>query len=210
MRFFFKSSIVLSMETLKKTVGENLANLRKEKKLTQLELAEMFNYSDKAVSKWETGETLPELEVIYQLCEFYGVTLDYLTHEGSKEDKKQFVKEDTPDVNNIAITCLAGSVPWMIATIIFVYLLVINSIIYYPVFVWGVPLTAIVLLFNNRLVYRNRTFKFVSLSVLTWGLIASVFVTVLYALTQIIWPLFLIGIPMQVSLALWYISKKRR
>lgn len=198
------------MESLKKTVGENLANLRKEKKLTQLELAEMFSYSDKAVSKWETGETLPELDVLYQLCEFYGVTLDYLTHEGSKEDKQQFVKDASADKNNIAITCLAGSVQWMIATIVFVYLLVINSIIYYPVFVWGVPLTAIVLLFNNRLVYQNRTFKFVSLSVLTWGLIASVFVTVLYALNQIIWPLFLIGIPMQTSLALWYISKKRR
>lgn len=196
------------METLKKTVGENLANLRKEKKLTQLELAEMFNYSDKAVSKWETGETLPELEVIYQLCEFYGVTLDYLTHEG--EEQKQFVKEDTPDVNNIAITCLVGSIPWMIATIIFVYLLIINSFNYWPVFVWGVPLTSFVLLFNNHQVYHNRTFRFVSLSVLAWGLIASVFVTVLFHTSQLIWPLFLLGVPMQVSLALWYISKKRK
>lgn len=198
------------METLKKTVGENLANLRKEKKLTQLELAEKFSYSDKAVSKWETGETLPELEVIYQLCEFYGVTLDYLTHEENKEEKKQYVKDNTADKNNIAITCLIASVVWMIATIIFVYLLVINSITYWPVFVWGVPLTSIVLLFNNRVVYHNRTFKFVALSVFVWGLIASVFVTVLYHTTQLIWPLFLVGVPMQTSLALWYISKKRR
>ena len=198
------------MESLKKTVGENLANLRKEKKLTQLELAEKFNYSDKAVSKWETGETLPELDVIYQLCEFYGVTLDYLTHEGNKEEKKQYVKDNTADKNNIAITCLIASVVWMIATIIFVYLLVINSLTYWPVFVWGVPLTSIVLLFNNRVVYQNRTFKFVALSVFVWGLIASVFVTVLYHTSQLIWPLFIVGIPMQTSLSLWYVSKKRK
>ena len=199
------------MESLKKTVGENLANLRKEKKLTQLELAEKFNYSDKAVSKWETGETLPELDVLYQLCEFYGVTLDYLTHEGNKLDKAEFTKNNA-DVNNVAITCLIASMVWMVVTIIFVYLLLINKINYWPVFIWGVPGTAAILLVANHMYFKDRIFRFVCYSVLTWGLIASIIFAVYYSTDpkQFIWPLFLLGIPMQTSLSLWFVSKKRK
>ena len=196
------------MDNLRKTVGENLANLRKEKKLTQLELAEKFNYSDKAVSKWETGETLPELDVLYQLCEFYGVTLDYLTHEGNKDAKKEFTKKNA-DVNSVAITCLIASVVWMIATIIFVYLLLINKIVFWEVFIWAIPVTAVVLLFANHAYYKSRVFRFVSYSVFVWGLIASVFFTVQAYTEQVIWPLFIVGVPMQVSLTLWFVSKKK-
>ena len=46
---------------LKEIVGKNLASLRKKKQLTQIELAHIFNYSDKAVSKWELGATLPDM-----------------------------------------------------------------------------------------------------------------------------------------------------
>ena len=67
------------MEDLKIIVGKNLAALRKKKKLTQIELADKFNYSDKAVSKWEQGATLPDLETLCQLCDFYRVTTEVLT-----------------------------------------------------------------------------------------------------------------------------------
>ena len=77
------------MKEIREIVSENLTELRKEKKLTQLELAEKINYSDKAVSKWENGDTLPDIETLQKLCDFYGVTLDYLTHEGSRKDKKE-------------------------------------------------------------------------------------------------------------------------
>ena len=51
-------------EQLKQTVANNIAQLRKSKGLTQLELAERLNYSDKAVSKWERGEGLPDVLVL--------------------------------------------------------------------------------------------------------------------------------------------------
>ena len=79
------------MDDLRKLIGKNLTELRKRKGLTQLKLAEMFNYTDRAVSKWESGETLPDVEVLYNLCEFYGVTLDYLTHE----DNEIYIKKDS-------------------------------------------------------------------------------------------------------------------
>ena len=76
MPIFCPRSILLVMKDLRKIIGDNLTELRKRRGLTQLELAEKFNYTDRAVSKWENGDTLPDVEVLYQLCEYYGVTMD--------------------------------------------------------------------------------------------------------------------------------------
>ncbi|MFA6661210.1 MAG: helix-turn-helix transcriptional regulator, partial [Bacilli bacterium] len=110
------------MENIREIIAENLTYLRKQVKLTQLELAEKFNYSDKAVSKWEKGDTIPDIETLYSLCEFYGVTLDFLTHKGNSNDKKEFVKKRESDFRNkFLITLLLTMIIWMVATIAFVY-----------------------------------------------------------------------------------------
>ena len=70
------------MSDLKIIIARNLVELRKRNKYTQQDLAEILQYSDKAISKWEKGDSLPDIEVLYQICKLYGVTLDYLTHEG--------------------------------------------------------------------------------------------------------------------------------
>ena len=64
------------MDDWKHVVAANLVRLRKEKQLTQLQLAEMLHYSDKAVSKWERGESLPDLAVMKQLADYYGIRID--------------------------------------------------------------------------------------------------------------------------------------
>ena len=66
------------MNDLNFIIAKNLTELRKKNGLTQAELAEKLNYSDKAVSKWEKGESLPGIEVLYKLGELYGVSLDYI------------------------------------------------------------------------------------------------------------------------------------
>ena len=108
------------MEELRTIIGENLANLRKEKSLTQLELADYFNYSDKAISKWEKGDTLPDVETLYKLCDFYGVTLDYLTHKGNRKDKSQYLKIDEKRNfrNDVISTAMILTMLWMILTIV--------------------------------------------------------------------------------------------
>ena len=76
---------------IKQIIAKNLANLRKNKKITQTELAEQFGYSDKAISKWENGDTLPDIQTLYQLCEFYNVTLDFLVSEQSFDEKIKYI-----------------------------------------------------------------------------------------------------------------------
>ena len=190
------------MENIRETIGKNLAELRKKKGLTQFELAEKFNYSDRAISKWENGDTLPDIDTLYILCEFYGVTLDYLTHT---YDQEQFVKRNEKDtlINNSIICGLFSLIVWMLATIAFVWTMISPNSVrgYWEVFVYAVPTNAFLLLVLNRIYFRNRLLKFIVLSTFVWSLLASVY---LGLLSFNIWPIFIVGIPMQLILILWY------
>ena len=72
------------MEDVRALVARNLTQCRKAAGLTQLQVAEKLNYSDKAISKWERGEGLPDLLVLCELARLYGVTLDYFVHEHAR------------------------------------------------------------------------------------------------------------------------------
>ena len=74
---------------IKENLAENLISYRKAANLTQAELAEKLNYSDKAVSKWERGESFPDLYVLKQIADFYGVTIDTLINEPKKPEKAE-------------------------------------------------------------------------------------------------------------------------
>ena len=203
------------MDDLKTIVGKNLSALRKQRKMTQLELAEKMNYSDKAVSKWEQGATLPDLETLKQLCDFYGVTLDYLTDPTNIENPQvDMSKDKVLLVNHIIITCLLGMVIWMAATMVFVYPLLFlhKSQSYWPIFVWAVPLTSFIMLFTNRIYFkRNKVVTLVGVSILIWSTLASVFLHFMFYSDQgaNLWLCFLLGIPLQAMIALWFVIRKK-
>ena len=58
-----------------KNIGSFLKILRKEKKLTQEQLAEQFNVSSRTVSRWETGSNMPDLSLLVELADFYNVDI---------------------------------------------------------------------------------------------------------------------------------------
>ncbi len=59
-------------------IGKFIAKCRKEKKLTQAQLAEKLNITDRAVSKWETGKSMPDSSIMLELCEILGITVNEL------------------------------------------------------------------------------------------------------------------------------------
>jgi transcriptional regulator with XRE-family HTH domain len=190
--------MLLSMKDLRKIIGDNLSELRKRRGLTQFELAEKFNYTDRAISKWENGDTLPDVEVLYNLCEFYGVTIDYLTHE----ENAQFKTKGNPlnRSNRIVITALVLSIVWMLATVVFVYCLIRGKGTIWQSFVWGVPLSAVVLIYFNHIYFHRKITAFIGWSLLIWSLITATFLSVGdYQL----WPLYFIGVPAQISMIFW-------
>ena len=191
------------MEDLKKVISQNLIELRKRKKYTQADLAEILQYSDKAISKWEKGESLPDIEVLYQICNLYGVTLDYLTHEGNYEEKQDYVKKDTTVVNKIIITLLSVSLIWFMVLIVYVYAFVLNVLNLWILYVWGVRASALLILIFNS-IWGKRKFKFVILTVLTWSFLASIFLQFVYLeMSYQVWAVFLLGIPAQIAIMLW-------
>lgn len=197
------------MEDINITIGKNLLRLRKEKKLTQLELAEQFNYSDKSISKWENGESLPSVEILYQLAKFYGTTLDALTSENPEElkvnetkpikEKKQPKPKAFP--TRLVITLLAVCAVWLAATLTFVLLLLINEISFPIIFLWAIPASCLVLVVFNSL-WGRYMYLFIILSVLLWSSLVGVQIQLLLFNINI-WPIYFIGIPLQVLIILW-------
>ena len=81
-------------------VAKNLANLRKREGLTQAELAEKLDYTDKSISKWEHAETMPDIDILKRLADFYHVSLDYFVEEHIDVKGKERVKKPTPKYQN--------------------------------------------------------------------------------------------------------------
>lgn len=105
----------------KETLANNLARLRREKGLTQAELGEKLNYSDKSVSKWERGEGVPDLQVMVALSELYGVSIDEMT--GRKENAENASDVRTKAADRTFLMIVTQSVIWLLAIIIFSALL---------------------------------------------------------------------------------------
>lgn len=192
----------LGMEKINKIIATNLATLRKSQNLTQAELAEKLNYTDKAISKWENSEALPDISVLYTLSNMYNVTLDYLVTEHTDNEIKKIIT--TNKNNKIVITSLSTSIVWILATIFFVYMKILSNTVNWVLFVWSVPLSCIILLVFNG-IWGKRKFIFILLSIFTWTLLGSVF---LQFIEKSIWPIFLLGVPFQISIILWSQLKK--
>ncbi|MDE5545861.1 MAG: helix-turn-helix domain-containing protein [Anaeroplasmataceae bacterium] len=196
------------MEDIKKRIGQNLAILRKRKKYTQADLAEILKYSDKSISKWEKGESLPGIDVLYNLCNLYGVTLDYLTHEGTYEEKKAFIKKDKTLLNKIIIVLLSISLIWFLIIIAYVYPYVMNKVNLWILFIWGFPVSFLLsLIFNS--VWGKKKYKYCLLSFFMWSLITAIFLLLIYLNQSYqVWAIFLLGVPAQIAIILWSQLKK--
>ncbi len=81
-------------------IGKFIAKCRKEKKLTQAQLAEKLNITDRAVSKWETGKSMPDSSIMLELCEILGITVNELL-SGEEIDMESYEKK--ADENLIAL-----------------------------------------------------------------------------------------------------------
>ena len=197
------------MENIKDIIATNLVNLRNEKKMTQLELAEKLNYTDKSVSKWEHGETTPPIDVLKALADLCNVSLDYLVTENpdNNYDKKYTAKANLP--NKLLITLLSVSIVWIIATMLFVYSTIYGSQRPWLLYVIAVPVSSIILLVFNC-IWGKRSFTFIIISILMWTTLASIY---LCLLDYNPWAIFIIGAPLQVSVILWSqlkITKKNK
>ena len=195
---------------VKDNIANNLVAYRKHLGLTQAELAEKLNYSDKAVSKWERGESIPDLLVVKQIADLFGITVDALLREPAEEKIKTSCNLNKKRV--IISACSAGLV-WLVAVVIYSFM----NIIYPPfidkawlTFIIAVPINFIVLL-SLTSVWGKTLLNAVFTSLLVWTVILAIYLSLVNLLSSpssTLWMVFLIGIPLQILIVFWFLGKK--
>lgn len=191
------------MDDFKKIVAENIIKVRTSLNLTQAQLGEELNYSDKSVSKWERGESIPDVYVLKQIADRAGVSLDYLV---TRHDAAEPVKPMRPvhrySRRFISMTVLAGI--WALAVLVFVVMWILGSI-NWLVFIYAIPISLVTMLVLNS-VWGDRSLNLYIISGIVWGIIGSVYLT---ALEHNWWQLFLLGVPAQVIIVLAFSIKRK-
>lgn len=182
------------MENLNEIIGKKLLYLRKRNKLTQAELAEKLCYSDKAISKWEKGESLPSVEVFYKISKLYGVSLDYII--GDEVVTPQPIKNDDKKRIYISITNLTIVGIWFVALLLFVIFDIFTHTSQWMLFGWAVPATCVVAIIFDC-IWHKRKGLFLLLSLLVWSFLLCF---TFQFMSFNIWKILLIGIPLQIAI----------
>ena len=200
-------------ETLKYQIGANIAAYRKRMGLTQAGLAERLNYSDKAGSKWERGESVPDVVTLVQLAEQFGVTVNDLLvdpnalpgHPGTLEKAMVQVSEKAlkRKADKGTILRLCTTLVWFVALFFFVVISSLGIPNSWVAFIYAIPANAIVLL-SLRSAWHDFRWNRSLISIIMWGGLLSIYMSLLLFLGWNVWKLFLLGIPGQVAIFLWF------
>ena len=200
-------------ELLKKRIGANIVAYRKRQGLTQAGLAEKLNYSDKAVSKWERGESIPDVLTLMQIAELFDTTVNELVvdpdelpeNPGAMERVMGRAVEKTlkRKADKKIILGLSSILVWFVALLLFVVISSLNIPKSWLWFIYAIPANAIVLL-SLRSAWHDFRWNKILISAIMWGGILSVYMSLLMFFSLNIWKIFLLGIPGQVAIMLWF------
>ena len=202
-------------EMLKLRIGANISAYRKQAGLTQVGLAEKLNYSDKAVSKWERGESIPDVLTLAQLAEQFHITVNDLLvdpnelpgNPGKLEKAMTQVSEKAlkRKADKNIILALSTTLVWFVALLVFVVMSSFDMLDPYSwlIFFYAVPANAIVAL-SLRSAWRDFRWNKVLISLIVWGSIVSIYVSLQVILHYNFWKIFLLGIPGQIAIFLWF------
>lgn len=196
------------MEEIKNIVAKNITELRILNNMTQLELAEKLNYSDKTISKWERAESSPDISVLVELSDLFGVTLDYLVRAENIEQTVKENKQKQTSYNRKAITYISESVAWIIAIFAFIItsLITNEATFQWLYFAYALPIVLIIrLVFNS--IWFNPRHNYLIISALIWSILATIHITFLYFGINVAL-IYLLGVAGQIVIILWSFIKK--
>ncbi len=179
------------MDERKATIASNLIKLRLAAGMTQAELGEKLNYSDKSISKWERGDVTTDVFVLMQIADIFGVDVDYLLKPHNEIEPVIYnkpVNTATYTTNMITLVTVLGI--WTVALFVFVILWICDMVVWL-VFVYAVPVSLVTLLVLNSVWNGGRKNRFI-IAALVLSIIATVYLTFL---SRNLWQLWLLAIP---------------
>lgn len=180
------------MDNIKIIISSNISALRRKNGLTQIDLAKQINYSDKAISRWENGDVIPDVETLNSLANVFNVPVTYF-FEAHKDTDVSLLK---PSKNQALSQFSTISIVWTILAIIFVYFWEFKNETIWQIFVWGIPLTCANFLFFYRK-WEMRIVKFILKTVLCWTTLTAIYLSILHLN---LWLVYIIGIPVQLAI----------
>ena len=190
------------MEDIRAAIAANITELRQTAGMTQSALAEKLNYSDKAISKWERAEAVPDVAVLKQIADYFGVSVDYLLtrkHGDDANPNKERIRAKRK--NRVIISALSVMLVWFLAAVAFTVLSLCDTSFAWFAFVTATPVcVTVALVFNS--IWGNKRLNFLIITFLLWTLIASVHVGLFAFGRNNIWQLYLIGVPAQLIIIL--------
>ena len=199
--------------TLRNRIGSNIASYRKQAGLTQAALAEQLNYSDKAVSKWERGESIPDVLTLDALARRLGITVNDLLLDPDALPEEQGPVQQTMGrvvekalkrkANKNIILGLSSLLVWFIALLIFVVLTSIGIPYSWLAFAFAIPADAITML-SLRSAWHDFRWNRILISSIMWGSILSIYLSLLVLAGLNIWMMFLLCVPGQAAILLWF------
>ena len=189
------------MDDLKVITASNIIKLRTQAGMTQLELAEKLNYSDKSVSKWERAESMPDAYVLKRMSEIFGVSVDYLL--SAHDEWKPAAPEQT--ISSRVVTTIAIVGIWTAALLAFIVCWLMGHLVWL-IFAYAVPVSLITLLVLHSIWEAGR-YNYWIIAALVLSVITVVYLTLL---EQNWWQLFLLAIPAELVVFLSSKVKKSR
>lgn len=199
--------------TLRNRIGHNIASYRKQAGLTQAALAEQLNYSDKAVSKWERGESIPDVLTLDALARRLGITVNDILQDPDALPEEQGPVQQTMGrvvekalkrkANKNIILGLSSLLVWFVALLIFVVLSSIDIPNSWLSFVFAIPADATTML-SLRSAWRDFRWNRFLISAIMWSSVLSIYMSLLMLAGLNIWMMFLLCIPGQLAILLWF------
>ena len=191
------------MNDIKSIVAKNISELRQSNNMTQLELAEKINYSDKAISKWERAESSPDISVLVDIATVFGVTVDYLIKADHTEAPVKESEAPKRQYNRKPIAYIAESGAWLVAIVAFIItpMIVKGMTFQFLYFVYALPIVLIVKLVFNSIWFNPRNNYYI-ISVMMWSILAAVHITCLYFGLNVAL-IYLLGVAGQIVIVLW-------
>lgn len=213
----------MNHEQLKSQIGANITLYRKRLGLTQAELAQKLNYSDKAVSKWERGESIPDVLTLADIAEQFGVSVNDLLcgpeARGPKPDRTEPLREEAEEKvmtkrgamsrleitqnNRRIIQILASILVWVVALAVYVLVDSFDLPYGWLVFFVAVPANAITLL-SLRSAWRMYSWNMLLISAIMWGSLVLLHSIILIFGSVNTWRLFLMGLLGQIAICMWF------
>ncbi len=187
------------VDELRTIIGRNIVSLRKSAGMTQADLAAKLNYSDKAVSKWERGEAIPDIETLRALAGLFGITVDELISDRKKKK---------PRSRRVLIPLLSCALVWVAATLVYVAVRMFAPDVprLWLSFAYALPVSAIICLVFSC-VWHSRLGELISETGLIWTLALAVFFSIPeYGGKEFF---FLLPLPLEALAVLWYIFRRK-